>query len=51
MARLSINTALNSVVLVGEFCGWAFAYCTSLTDVYFGGTEAQWNDLTISRDN
>ena len=22
MARLSINTALNSVVLVGEFCGW-----------------------------
>ena len=31
--------------------GWAFASCTSLTDVYFGGTEAQWNDLTIGRDN
>ncbi len=29
----------------------AFDGCTSLTDVYYGGTEAQWNAITIEGSN
>ncbi len=33
---------------IGSF---AFSNCFSLTDVYFGGTEARWNEITIGYDN
>ena len=29
----------------------AFNYCDSFTDVYYGGTEEQWNEMSISNDN
>ena len=29
----------------------AFHYCSSLTDVYYGGSEEQWNAITIKEDN
>jgi uncharacterized repeat protein (TIGR02543 family) len=29
----------------------AFAYCSALTDVYYEGTPAQWNTITISSGN
>ena len=29
----------------------AFTYCNALTDVYYAGTKAQWNQISISDDN
>lgn len=29
----------------------AFLYCVSLSDVYYGGTEEGWNQISISEDN
>lgn len=29
----------------------AFSYCNSLTDVYFNGTEEQWNSIIIEEEN
>ena len=29
----------------------AFASCSALTDVYFGGTEEQWNAITVGENN
>ena len=37
-----------SVTTIGDS---AFDKCTGLSDVYFGGTEAQWADITIGTDN
>lgn len=30
---------------------WAFTDCDNLTDVYYAGTEAEWNNITIGDDN
>ena len=38
-------TIPNSVTYIGE---WAFDDCTSLTDVYYAGSEAQWKAISIS---
>ena len=38
----------DSVTSIGD---WAFDSCTSLTDVYYGGTEEQWNDISIGSQN
>lgn len=29
----------------------AFCECTNLTDIYYGGTEEQWNKISISSEN
>ncbi len=38
----------KSVTSIGD---WAFRYCNNLTDVYFGGTEAEWNNIDIGTYN
>ena len=38
-------TIPNSVTSIGEY---AFSHCTSLTDVYYAGSEAQWKAISIS---
>ena len=38
----------DSVTVIGNS---AFYNCTSLTDVYYGGTEEQWNGISIDRYN
>lgn len=49
------ETAPAELAATGEWLtvpgieGWAFYRCDSLTDVYYGGTEAQWQ--TISESN
>ncbi|MCD8006659.1 MAG: leucine-rich repeat domain-containing protein [Oscillospiraceae bacterium] len=35
-----------SVTFIGEF---AFSECPSLTDVYYQGTEAEWNEITLEK--
>ena len=45
---------LSSIVLpdsVTDIGMYAFAYCDNLADVYYGGTEAQWNAIAIGDDN
>lgn len=37
----------SSVTSIGDF---AFDYCISLTDVYYGGTEKQWDKINIVGD-
>ncbi|MBR3108105.1 MAG: leucine-rich repeat protein [Clostridia bacterium] len=47
-------TSLTSVTIpnsVTEIGYRAFYGCSSLTDVYYTGTEAQWNTITIGSDN
>lgn len=47
-------TSLTSVIIpesVREIWGWAFRNANSLTNVYFGGTEEQWNSVEISDFN
>lgn len=45
---LTSATIPNSVTSIGD---GAFDYCDALTDIYYGGTEAQWNAITIGTDN
>ena len=45
LTSVAIPTSVNSI-------GWtAFEACTSLTDVYYGGSEAQWNQISIDDFN
>ncbi|MBQ9121385.1 MAG: leucine-rich repeat domain-containing protein [Clostridia bacterium] len=39
---------LEGLVYIGDY---AFSDCTRLTDVYYAGTEAEWNAITIQMDN
>ena len=41
-------TIPDSVTSIGE---GSFSDCTSLTDVYYTGTQAQWDEITISAGN
>ncbi len=38
----------NGVTSIGDY---AFDYCTQLSDVYYGGTEAQWQEIAIGSNN
>ena len=38
-------------VAVTSIGDWAFDGCTALTDVYFTGTEEQWNAIQIGISN
>lgn len=47
-------TSLTSVTIpvsVTSICWRAFKVCDFLTDVYYGGTEDQWNAITIETEN
>ena len=38
----------NNVTSIGNY---AFSECSSLADVYYGGSEAQWNQIAIDEHN
>lgn len=47
-------TALESITIPSSVTkiGWsAFGNCTSLTDVYYTGTQAEWDAITIDNEN
>lgn len=47
-------TALKTVAIpkgVTEIGKWAFDNCDALTDIYYGGTEAQWAAITVADKN
>ena len=47
-------SSLTSVVIsasVTSIGNYAFSGCTSLTDVYYGGTETQWNAISVGENN
>ena len=46
--NLTKVTIPNSVIFIGE---WAFYNSDSLTDVYYIGTEAQWDAITVNVGN
>ncbi len=46
--------SLASIIIpdsVTEIGNYAFNACTNLTDVYYPGTEEQWNQITIGKNN
>ena len=48
------DTSLECVVIpasVTEIQRYAFKNCTALTDIYYGGTEEQWNAIPVGDDN
>lgn len=47
-SKLKSITIPESVTAIKD---GVFNGCTSLTDVYYGGTEAQWNKITIGSNN
>ena len=47
-SSLATVTIPNSVTSIGE---GAFSWCNSLTDVYYAGSEAEWNAITIQPYN
>lgn len=46
--ELTYLTLTNSITDIGES---AFCYCNSLSDVYFLGTEAEWNSINVADGN
>ena len=47
-SKLTSTTIPDSVTTIGDY---VFSGCYSLTDVYYSGTEAQWNNITIIAGN
>lgn len=49
-SRDSIKSVIieNGVTSIGN---WAFRDCSSLADVYYGGSEEEWNDISIGDYN
>ena len=47
-SSLSSVTIPNSVTSIGNS---AFSYCSALEDIYFGGTEEQWNGISLGYNN
>ena len=47
----SALTSVTIPVTVTEIAKNVFDGCTSLTDIYYGGTEAEWNSITIDSTN
>ena len=48
------NSKMTKVTIpasVKTICPMAFYLCGSLTDVYYGGTEVMWKEISIGRDN
>lgn len=45
---LTSLTIPNSVITIGEY---AFSWCTRLTDVYYTGTQQQWDAISIEDGN
>jgi len=41
-------TSITIPAGVTEIEGWAFSDCPALTDIYYGGSEEQWNNITAS---
>ena len=47
-------TSLKSISIpasVTRICSYAFDYCKALTDVYYEGTDEQWDNITIGNGN
>ncbi len=47
-SSISSVTMGNRVETIGNY---AFENCTNLTDVYYGGTQSDWENITIGSDN
>ena len=45
LTSINIGNGVSSIV------DYAFASCTGLTDVYYAGTEAEWNEIAIESGN
>ena len=48
------KTAVKTVVIEGGVTAigdYAFSGCTALTDVYYGGTQARWNTVSVGSHN
>ena len=54
IAAFSHCKSLNNIIIgrgVQEICGSAFNDCTALENVFYLGTEAEWNAITIDQGN